>query len=265
MIAAVRSICMLAAAWFAACAIAAPLAALRDADGRPAQLGTPATRIVTTAPSLAELVFAAGAGDKLVGVSAYSDFPQQARSLPIIGDSAGISVESLLSLTPDLVLTWKGGTRESDVQRIQTLHIPVFAIDVVELSDVPKALRAIGQLIGKTETAELAAVRFESRIDALRAAHRGKAAVATFFEISATPLMTINRHHFIAETIRLCGGVNVFDGESTMVFTPSREALLSKGADLVLTAGTGDGAPTAHRYSCQAGPRPGQKFPQTTA
>ena len=160
MIEVVRWTGLLIAACFAGCALAVPLPPLRDADGRPALLGTPATRIVTTAPSLAELVFAAGAGDKLVGVSAYSDFPQQVRSLPIIGDSAGISIESLLSLTPDLVLTWKGGTRESDVQRIEALHIPVFAIDIVQLSDVPKALRNIGRLVGRAEAAELTADLF---------------------------------------------------------------------------------------------------------
>ncbi|MBI3716505.1 MAG: ABC transporter substrate-binding protein [Betaproteobacteria bacterium] len=261
MIEVVRWAGILMAAWFAGWAWAAPLPPLRDADGRPALLGTPATRIVTTAPSLAELVFAAGAGDKLVGVSAYSDFPQPVRSLPIIGDSAGISIESLLSLRPDLVLTWKGGTRESDVQRIQALHIPVFAIDIVQLSDVPKALRAIGQLVGRAEAAELTAGLFERRVDAVRTAHRGKAPVATFFELSATPLMTINRHHFIAETIRLCRGVNVFDGESQMVFTPSREALLARNVDLVLTAGSS--ADAGNRYRGLAAQRRGMVLPLT--
>ncbi len=226
--------CLLLAAGTANAATAMP--ALTDADGRTVALAVPATRVVTVAPSLTELVYAAGAGGRLVGVSAYSDFPQAAQALPAVADAAGISLEALLALRPDLVLTWKSGTRESDVQKIRAARIPVFAIEVVQLDDVPKALRAIGQLTGGETAAEAAAAGFQKHIGALRAANTGKPVVRTFVEISALPLMTVSNKHFISEAIRACGGVNVFGEVQQLVFQPSRESLLARKADLVLFA-----------------------------
>lgn len=215
-------------------AVAQPLASLRDDEGHPAVRGAPATRLVTLAPSLTELVFAAGGGDRLVGVSAYSDYPDEARRLPQVADGAGISWESLLALKPDLVLAWKSGTRPADIARLKGLGVNVFVIEIKQLTDVPRALRAIGALVGRVAPAESAAVQFLRQLTALRAANSRKPVVKTFFEISAKPLMTINHDHVISEMIRLCGGANVFDTAPSLVIEPSREELLARAPDAVL-------------------------------
>lgn len=211
-----------------------PVAALRDADGRPALLGTPAVRVVTLAPSLTELVFAAGAGDKLAGVSAYSDYPDGARKLPVVADAVGISWESLLALKPDLVLAWKGGTRDADIARLNSLGVNVFTIAIRRLDDVPRALRSIGRLVGRPDPAEQAAGIYLRRLDALRAANAGKQKVSVFFEISAKPLMTINGDHVISEAMNICGGSNVFADAATLVSEPSREELLKRKPEAIL-------------------------------
>ena len=211
-----------------------PIPSLRDDDGRPALLGTPAVRVVTLAPSLTELVYAAGAGDKLAGASAYSDYPEAARQLSRVADATGISWESLLALKPDLVLAWKGGTRPADIARLNSLGVNVFAIEIKRLNDVSRAMRSIGKLVGRPDPAERAARLFEQHLATLREANAGKAVVKTFFEISSKPLMTINRDHVISEMIGLCGGDNIFADSLALASEPSRETLLTRNPDAVL-------------------------------
>ena len=214
--------------------LARPAESLRDDEGRLTRLDAPAGRVVTLAPSLTELVFAAGAGDKLAGVSVYSDHPAGARRLPRVADAAGISWESLLALKPDLVLAWKGGTRPADISRLNGLGINVFVVEVKQLADVSRALRSIGKLVARPGPADMAADVFRRQLAALREANAGKPVVRTFFEISANPLMTINRNHVISEMIGLCGGANVFENAAGLVSEPSREELLARAPDVIL-------------------------------
>ncbi len=248
-----RLLCLLLASMLAVAVFAQPVPSLRDADGRPALLGTPAVRVVTLAPSLTELVYAAGAGDKLVGVSAYSDFPEPARQLPQVADAAGISWESLLALKPDLVLAWKGGTRQDDITRLHTLGINVFAIDVRQLADVSRAMHAIGQLVGRPLPADGAAASFDWEISKLRIEHTGKTPLSTFVEISAKPLMTVNRDHVLTEVLTVCGGSNVFADSPTLVSEPSRELLLKRAPAVVVRAKSMDAAKSEEATSVYQG------------
>ena len=191
-------------------------------------------RIITLAPSLTELVYAAGAGDQLVAVSAFSDFPPAARRLPQVSDASGISWESVLAQKPDLVLAWQDGTRPADIARLHSLKFDVAILTIRTLDDVPVALRKVGVLTGRKLQSETAAIAYANRLTALRHANANKPIVKTFFEISALPLMTINRHHVISDVISLCRGENVFADAPTLVSEPSREALLARGADAIL-------------------------------
>ncbi|MEP7155737.1 MAG: cobalamin-binding protein [Betaproteobacteria bacterium] len=225
-----------------------PVPPLRDDDGRPVLLGTPAVRVVTLAPSLTELVFAAGAGDKLAGVSAYSDYPANATRLPVMSDAAGISWEGLLALNPDLVLAWKGGTRDADISRLNALGINVFTIEIKRLDDVARALRAIGKLVGRPDPAEQAARTYRHQLEVLREANAGKQKIGVFFEISGKPLMTINRDHVITEAMTVCGGRNVFADAPTLVIEPSREELLKRKPDAILHGKTSKGDRDESQY-----------------
>lgn len=214
-----------------------PFLPMQDDAGRPTVLASRASRVVTLAPSLTELVYAAGFEEQLVGVSAFSDFPESAKRLPQIADAAGISFEALLALKPSLVLAWKGGTRPADIARLASLGVNVFVIDVRTHADVARAVRNIGQLVARPaggNTAEQFAEMFEAKLEKLQMANKGKATVRAFFEISQMPLMTVNGQHFISETIKLCGGENVFSDLPQMVIEPSREALWKRGADAIL-------------------------------
>lgn len=213
------------------------VAPMYDDAGRPKAMTYSAKRVVTLAPSLTELVFAAGAHEQLVGVSAYSDYPEAASFKPQVVDATGVSFEALLALKPDLVLAWKGGTRPVDIARLESLGVNVFFIGISTLADIPRAMRTIGKLLGRPlpsdKPAQFAA-GFESRLAAFQAESKGKTALKVFFEISQMPLMTVNGKHFISETMRLCGGENVFADMAAVVIEPSREDLLTRGVEVIL-------------------------------
>jgi hypothetical protein len=132
------------------CAAAAQVS-LRDDLGRPVQVKHAATRIVTLAPFLTELVFAAGAGDKLVGVASLSDFPPEAKKLTEVTTGDKFSLEQIAGLAPDLVLAWRDGIRKNDVERMSAFGATVFVAQARSLADVARLLKVIGLLTGRRD------------------------------------------------------------------------------------------------------------------
>ncbi|MCA3029532.1 MAG: cobalamin-binding protein [Rhodocyclaceae bacterium] len=204
------------------------------ASGAAIYAAEPAKRIAALAPSITELVYAAGAGKSLVAVSAFSDYPEAARQLPQVADFAGINLEALIRLKPDLVLVWESGTRQADIARLRSLQIRTESIRIDTFDDVPKAIRRLGEFAGTTETAYAAAEKFVLRAKELADKNRGKPKVSVFFEIGRSPLLTINGHHFITQVLSICGGVNVFASASQQVFQPSHETLLQIDPQVVM-------------------------------
>ena len=122
---------------------------LRDDRAVAVELAAPAMRIVSLAPHLTEIAFAAGAGDKLAGVARFSDYPAVARRLPQIGDGARVDLERILALKPDLVLAWKSGNQAGDIARLEQLGIRVFVTEPRRLHDVPRLTRSEERRVGK--------------------------------------------------------------------------------------------------------------------
>jgi iron complex transport system substrate-binding protein len=193
-------------------------------------------RVVTLAPSLTELVFAAGAADLLVGASAHSDHPEAAKRLPRVADANGVNWESLLVLKPDLVLAWDGGTRAADVARLRSLGIRVLSIAVRRIDEIPARLREIGAQTGREAAAGAAALAFERELDAVRRAQAGKRPIRAFVAIAERPLMTVNRDHYLSDLISHCGAVNVFADLPASVAEPSREELVRRAPEVILRA-----------------------------
>jgi ABC-type Fe3+-hydroxamate transport system substrate-binding protein len=204
-----------------------------------------AKRIVALAPSLTELVFAAGAEKSLVAVSAYSDYPEAARRLPQVADYAGVNIEALVALKPDLVLIWDSGTRAIDIARINEFRIRTEVVKVYGLNDVAAAIRRIGVLAGTSSVAEVAANSFTSRIARLSQAQQHKRPLTVFFELGKAPLATVNNEHVISQVIATCGGQNVFANAPALVFQPSREQLLQLNPEVILRGAPKGGAVNA--------------------
>lgn len=215
-------------------ASAVPGLQLADDRGVLVRLPKPAARIVTLAPHLAELVFAVGAGPRLIGVARFSDFPPEVLGLPEIGDAARADAERVLALEPDLVLAWKSGNQAADIARLETLGLSVFVTEPRRLTDVPRLMRAIGTLAGSEPAAAGAVAAFEWQIENLRRHHAARPPVRVFYEIWHRPLITVNGDHFISDLIALCGGINVFARAPLLTPTVSLEAVLVARPDAVV-------------------------------
>jgi iron complex transport system substrate-binding protein len=211
---------------------------IADDRGVTLRLAAPAQRIIALAPSITELVYAAGAGEKLAGVPRFSDFPAAAAALPQIGDASSIDAERVLSLRPDLLIGWKSGNRLPDIARLERLGLKVFMIEPVVLADLPRVLRAIGLLAGTAPAADVAARAFDDGVEALRARHAGAARIRVFYEIWHQPLMTVNRDHIISDVLRLCGGDNIFAGLPVLTPVVSLEAVTARRPQVVLGGGS---------------------------
>jgi len=229
-------------------AIPAAGAAPPDDRGVAPRLSAAAARIVTLAPHLAEIVFSAGAGDRLVGVARYSDFPPAVQHVPRIGDAARVDVERILALKPDLVLAWRSGNQASDIARLERMGQRVFVTEPRRLDDIDRLLRAVGALAGSEEAAGRTALALQADIAALRARHAGLAPVRVFYEIWHRPLLTVNGEHMISDVIALCGGINVFAAVPLLTPAVSLEAVLAARPEVILG---GSSSATPRQFEAQ--------------
>jgi len=193
------------------------------------------SRIVSLAPHLTEIAYAAGAGSSLVGTVDYSDYPEAARALPRVGDGWRVDYERVLALRPDVVLAWTSGTRRATIERLQALQVRVVEVPTFRLADVPAALRRVGDLAGTRAVAEPVAARFEADVRRLRQEHAGASPVTVFVQIDDEPLFTVSGKHVISEVVELCGGRNVFAGLPQIAPQVDEEAVLARNPQVILT------------------------------
>ena len=228
------------------CSLGLPAAAqvdITDDRGHRLVLKEPAQRIISLAPHVTEILFAAGAGDKVVGVVAYSDYPDAARKLPQVGGYTQIDLEAIAALRPDLVIGWPSGNRSAPLEHLRALGIPVYLNEPRSLDGVAHSLEQFGRLAGSEAAAQAAATAFRERRAALAARYRDRPAVRTFYQIWDRPLMTVNDEHLIADVIRLCGGRNVFGQLSQLAPTIGVEAVLAADPEAIVASGMGEGRP----------------------
>lgn len=193
-------------------------------------------RIVTLAPNLTELVFAVGAGELLVGVSAWSDYPLEVLDLPVVGDAFTVDQEQLALLNPDLLLVWESGTPPHAVDELRKMGYAVETIRTRGLADVSLAMLRIGELTGRPSGAEAAAGKFRRQLQELRESHQEDAPITVFYQVSARPLYTINREHYVSELIEICGGKNVFDDLEALAPAISVEAVVDRNPEVMLAS-----------------------------
>ncbi len=192
------------------------------------------SRIVTLAPNLAELVFAAGAGDALVGVSAYSDYPPAVEALPLVGDAFTIDQERLALLRPDLLLAWESGTPAHVVDELRQAGYAVEVIRTRSLDDIAAALARIGTLAGTKQQALEVAAEFSAALQELGDAYVDAEPIRVFYQVSSRPLYTVGREHFASELIALCGGRNVFADLDELAPAIDVEAVIDRNPEVML-------------------------------
>jgi len=200
---------------------------LPQADGSRLILQHPATTIVTLAPHLTELAFAAGAGEQLVATVEYSEFPPEAALLPRIGDAFRLDLERILSLKPDLVVAWQSGNPQQAVARLAALGLTTWTVEIRNPGQIATTLEQFGQATGNLDVARRSAMQVRLKLQALSERYAKLAPVSYFYQVSSKPLYTINGEHLITRSLALCGGVNVFGAASGLAPQVSYEAVIA--------------------------------------
>jgi iron complex transport system substrate-binding protein len=212
---------------------------LACSDSGPGQF--PATvasdpRIVTLAPNLAELVFTAGAGDALVGVSAFSNYPPAVEALPLVGDAFMIDQERLALLRPELLLAWESGTPAHVVDELRQAGYEVEVIRTRSLGDISAALLRIGELAGTVQHAREVAADFAASLQELGDRNDAAEPIRVFYQVSDRPLYTVGREHYVSELIELCGGRNVFADVGELAPAIDVEAVVDRDPEVMLAS-----------------------------
>ncbi len=227
-------------------AFSAPVQAqitVRDDTGRDIQLKAPAKRIVALAPHVAEMLYAAGAGERIVGTVDYSDYPPAATKLPRIGSYDRFDLEAIAALRPDLVIAWETGNPAAQVARLKALGLTVYTTQPNRLDDIPGQLERLGRLAGTSTTADAAATAFRQRLEKLRSTYGTRPPVRVFYQIWINPLMTVGGPQIITDAIRVCGGENVFGDLKQMAPVVSVEGVLAANPEAIVATGMGDARP----------------------
>jgi iron complex transport system substrate-binding protein len=201
---------------------------VRDDYGNGVTLQHPAQRIISMAPHVTELLFAAGGGDRIVGAVSYSDYPEAARRIPRIGDNRQVDIERIVALKPDLLVVWRHGSSERQVEQLRQLGIPLFYSEPHKLDDIPDSVLRLGRLLGTDPQANQAATDLRQQLSALAERYANRSKVRMFYQVWDKPLYTLNGQHIVSDAIRLCGGENVLAGKDTTAPTVKNQAVLQQ-------------------------------------
>ncbi len=224
-----------ACGFFALLVLAPCLAAqtVTDDAGHLLQLAHPAQRIVSLSPGITELLFALGAGDRVVATSEFSDYPAAARQLPRVSRAQGIDLERIAAMEPDLAVVWGSGYSPALQQALVALGLPTYVYEPRTLESIASSIERLGALTGIASAAAVAA-DFRDRLAALRGRYAHRTPVRVFYQVWGNPIMTLSGRHLVSEVIRTCGARNVFEALSPLVATVDTEAVIAAEPQVII-------------------------------
>lgn len=231
--------------WFTLTAnavFAAPISVIDDRQNT-VTLQQPAQRIISLAPSTTELIYSAGAGDKLVAAVSFSNYPEAAKKLPLVGSYNQIDLEQILAYQPDLVISWYSGNQPEAIEQLEKLGIAVYRTETRYLKQLPETLIKIGQLAGTETVAQQEANHFKQTLQYLKQAYSTQAKVRVFYQVWNQPLITINQENLISQVIEVCGGDNVFAELDSIAPRIDVEAVLKANPDAIVASGMDEQRP----------------------
>ena len=251
------------AAWAVALTVAAavPASALTVTDdtGQRVTLAHPALRIISLAPGATEMLFAAGAGDRLIATVDFSDEPAAAKRVPRIGDVTAVDMERLIALHPDVVVVWPGGGNPAQIEKIAHSGIPIYRQQVNRLADLAPSLRRLGALTSDASVAEQAARAVSTELARIARDYGGGGrhpagipAAGTpaagspptvLLEVWNRPIYTVGGTHLMSDALTSCGVRNVFGDLKELGPVIDTEAVIARNPDIIVAAAPpGEGA-----------------------
>ena len=223
---------------------AAELSTIADASGTLVKVPTEVKRIVSLAPNLTEILFALGAGPMVVGVSSFSDFPPDATRLPKVGGFGQVSVEKIVSLSPDVVIATMDGNARADIDRLRSLGITVFCVFPNSIAELIRDMSQLGHLLSRQQAAKELTANIESVVKYVRARassltkRHGQPKVLLALDLA--PIVTASGQTFIGQLVAIAGGANLAQNSSIRYPRLSLESVVAASPDVILLVGHGD-------------------------
>jgi len=209
-------------------------AVFTDAMGRKVVLDRVPERIITLAPSLTEIVYFLGLGDRVVGVTELSSYPREARLKPKVGSYVDLNAERIISLSPDLVIGTADGNQPWVIELLEKAGIPVFVVNPRNTREVIETIVGIGRLCGVVDKALPLADELSARVDGIVAKTAGLDRPLVFLQVNAKPIMTVNGNTFSSDLIRLAGGRNMADREPITYPRISLEEVVRQEPEVII-------------------------------
>lgn len=216
---------------------------LTDDAGRRVSLPAPVNRVISLAPNLTEIVFAVGAGDRLVGRTSYCDYPSEAKAVAEVGDTLHPSLERIIALRPQVVLISTASQLEVFTQQLQNQNIAVFVTDPLDLDGVFRSIDQIGEILGQKEKSRILVEKLRERARAVEEAVKGRQPVRVFYQLSGEPLYTVGRDSFVTDLMRRAGAISVTaDVPGAWPKYSNESALAARPEAIILPTGGSMGA-----------------------
>jgi len=194
-----------------------------------------AQRIISLSPHVTELIYAAGAGERIVATVKYSDYPAAAKNIPRVGDNRQLDIERVIAMKPDLLIVWMHGAFERQLEPLKKSGIPYFFSDPRKLAQIPETLVKMGAMFGTENQALAAANDFRRQVAQLSSRYQSGSRVKVFYQVWGKPIYTLNEQHIVSDVIRTCGGENIFGRLPVPAPTVSLEAVLAENPEVVLS------------------------------
>ena len=209
---------------------------IKDDWDRTVALAAPARRVVSLSPASTEILFAIGAGPRLVGRTRYDDWPAAARAVPVVGEGIGPNVEAVAARRPDLVVLYASAANRAALSGLTALGIPVAVLKLDVASDVVRAARRLGALTGTADAADSLVAAFGDSLRAVEArdARAPARRPRLYVDVWADPPMTVGRGSYLSEVVEAAGAVNVFGDLGASAPPVSLETIVQRDPDAVL-------------------------------
>jgi iron complex transport system substrate-binding protein len=213
---------------------------IADDLGRKIKIPEKVERVVSLAPNLTENIFAVGAGDRLVGVTIYCNYPEDAKKISKVGDTMTPNMETIIALKPQIVFVSTASQIETFTKTLESQNITVFVTNPKDLNGVLTNLRQLAEIFGTSEGTAILLNQLQERIGAVDEQVRDKPKVKTFVQISKEPLFTIGKESFLTEIIERAGGISVTKDVATPYPKLSKETALALNPDAIILSESPD-------------------------
>lgn len=211
-----------------------------DDAGKRIRVSARPQRVITLAPNLTEIVYAVGAGDRLVGNTTFCDYPQEAKQVAKVGDTLQPNIERIIALRPELILISTASQLEIFTKQLDERGIAVFVTDPHDLEGVFRSIKTIGDLLGQQRQAETLVNNLRGRAAAVEEALKSRTPVTVFYQVSPSPLWTAGRQSWITDLIQRAGGKSVTGEVEGEWMRYSDEAALASQPEAIIMATGGE-------------------------